>query len=296
MSKIATAIKLGPMLIAGSLLFSLSDANACTTAAWTAPDVGAPTAGGPDNDVSRYSGLCGLQANLPGPSYVKESVAHATEGGSTPFQARFFVHTGVSAGSPVVFRAVDGASNSVIDVAYNATTQNFTFTPAGASAASTATNSAPRDRWVEVRLAYQAGQPFNASTTYLDTVSSIAATGNVGAATIDEVRMGVVAANGAVASNGLFFDEYEASRAAIGAAAFAPMCRGDANASGEYDLADIFAVVDEFLRNQGDLARPRAPGQPHYTGTVAVVLGDIFGVVDEFLALQGGAPGSGCPQ
>jgi hypothetical protein len=285
-------MKIGLASLAGLAAVAWQPAQAqCNTSAWTGV-TGAPLASGPDATAGfiRYSGSCGLRP-AAGPSFVQEATRHANEGSvDSPFRARFFAYTGISAGSPVVFRARTGAGVSVVDVTYDRTNQRFTFAPNGAAAVSTANGTAPANRWVEVRFVYQAGQPFTAQTRHLGVTTSTTPTAAVGANTVEDVQLGLVSGS---ATGTLFFDEYEASRAlADGPTVFSLLCRGDADKSGQYELNDIFGVVDEFLRNQGDSTRARATGQPDIDQNGLIELADIFGVVDAFLAVQAG--GGGC--
>ncbi len=292
---ISRMIQIGLAAAAGLALTAWQPAQAqCNTDAWSGT-TGSPVASGPATTPGflRYSGGCGLQAGNTAPSIVSEATRHNNEGSAgSPFRGRFFVYTGISAGSPVVFRARDTGGATVIDVTYNRATQNFTFAPAGAGAASTAASSAPANRWIEVRFVYEAGQPFTAQTRHRGVATAITPTGNVGTSSVEDIQLGFVAGT---KTGNLYFDEYEASRAlADGPEVFSLLCRGDANKSGQFDLEDIFGVVDEFLRNQGDTSRPRANGQPDRDQNGAIDLDDIFGVVDAFLAFQAGSAGSGC--
>lgn len=298
MASTSRIVTLGLATLAGVAALVWQPAHAqttCRTTAWSGV-TGAPVASDPGNvaNFKRYSGLCGLSPAATGPSYVEESVKHVGEGGAeSPFRARFFVYTGISAGSPVVFRALDGSNNPVVSATYNRSTQNFTFNVAGvASAVNTANNSAPANKWIEVRVKYQAGTPFTATTRHLGVATNTTPTANVGAAVVESVRLGLVSGT---ATGNLYFDEYEASRAvADGPDVFSLLCRGDADGNGAYELDDIFGVTDEFLRNQGDSSRNFAAGQPDIDQNGLIELTDVFGVVDAFLAAQGGAPGTSC--
>lgn len=276
-------------------------AGACSLAAWNAGlQTGAPTTDSPQNGVKRISGSCGMTAPVGSANFVTESVNHAAEGGTAPLRVRFFVYTGITAGTPTVFRALtgEGTGSSVVEVDYDAVDQNFDFRVNGAAAGSTTAGSAPRNKWISVRFAYQQGAAFSASTGFNGTATALttSATGT-GGVTVESVQLGVIASNGATGN--LYFDEYESSRAASAGTGyngpFTARCRGDANNTNAYELADIFGVVDEFLFLQGDNTKALATGQPDYDENGAVELADIFGTVDAFLAVQASAPGSGCP-
>ena len=274
-------------------------AQACSLTAWNAAlQGGAPTTGSPPT-FKKISGSCGMAAGVTSANFVTESANHSAEGNTSPLRVRFFVFTGITAGTPTVFRALkgEGTGNSVVEIDYDAVDQNFDFRVNGVAAGSTTAGSAPRNRWISVRFAYQIGQTFAASTGSQGTSTALTTTA-VGAAgeTVDSVQLGVVAPNGA--SGNLFFDEYEASRAASAGSGFdgpfTKRCRGDANGNGQYDLTDIFNVIDEFLFLQGDTSKSMATGQPDYDENGATELTDIFGTIGAFLALQAGST-TGCP-
>jgi hypothetical protein len=259
MSTFTRTLSLAPALLAGALMFAPAAAEACSVAAWSAVVGGAQpvnVAGG-----SIYKGACGLRTTNTAPSFVEESPNHSAEGGATPFTARFFVYTGLSGGSPVVFRALDADANgnSVIDVAYNTATQNFSFTVNG-STASTAAGTAPIGKWNEVLMVYKTGQAFSGETRSTGATAITDFTGSVagltaGAATIQRVQLGLVA-NGSGTGN-IFIDEYEASRAATpGKAALSAMCRGDTNGMDGITAADR-AVVTAAIR--GTFTADRSP-------------------------------------
>jgi len=227
-------------LLAAGLLVHGS-AQACSLAAWDNPATGAPVAGGSAQGIARYSGLCGMRAVNPGPSFVSESAQHNAEGGATPFRARFFVFTGISGASPVIFRALPtGGGGSVIDVTYNSGDGNFGFT-VGGNTQTTAAGSAPTGGWVQVELTYQANQAFTASTRRLGVQTALPAGLTAGAATIDAVQLGIIANGGGTGT--LTFDEYEASRAAGGGAPFQARPRGDANGDGVVSGPDIIQTL-----------------------------------------------------
>ena len=261
-------------------------AQACSLTAWTA-NTGAPVAGGVADGIATKSGVCALKAASPGPSYVTESTNHGAggqpEGGTAPFHGRFFVYTGMTGASPVVFRALttDGGSTSAIDIAYNAATANFTFTVNGASQ-STAANSAPNNTWSQVQFTYQQGAAFTASTRRLGVDYALPAGLTAGAGvTVEAVQLGVVANGGANGS--IIVDEYEASRAA-GTPTFTARVRCDANNDGGVSGPDIVQVVNQAANGVAALA----VGQPDCNEDGGVSGPDIIAVVN--LAAGNGTP------
>jgi hypothetical protein len=242
-------LKLSAALLAGAAFFAAvqpAQAQACTTAAWSSVTAGAnaPTAGSVANGVRLYKGACGLRTASTGPSIVEEATNHSAEGASSPFTARFFVYTGLSGGSPVVFRALDQDSggSSVIDAVYNTATQNFSFTVNG-NTVSTANNSAPLNKWVEVLMVYRSGEALTGYTRTTGTPVTNDITANIpggataGAATVERVQLGLVA--GGSGTGAIHIDEYEASRASPGGRpALSATCRGDASGNGSITAGD----------------------------------------------------------
>jgi hypothetical protein len=246
----STYLKIGAALLASSALLAWQPAQACSTAAWTTV-VGSATAGQADAGVRRYSGRCGLSAPMSPNSYVVESANHSNEGVSTPLRARFFVFPAVSGGTATLFQGLDGASNPVVQVHYNAATQQFQFqTPNGTGST---TGTAPASRWYRIELTYSAGQPMTASVIGNAGIT-YAVTGlpSAGAAGVDSVRLGAIAGT---AAGTVFVDEYEASRSTdMGTSPFANVCRGDADGSGARNSTDALAVRNEFLSGGATLA------------------------------------------
>lgn len=257
--------------------------QACSLTAWSG-NTGSPVTGGVANSIPTKSGVCALQAANPGPSFVTESANHNNEGNTTPFHGRFFVYTGLTGASPVVFRALttDGGPTSAIDIAYNAATANFTFTVNGASQ-STAASSAPNNTWVQVEFTYQQGAAFTAKTRRLGVDTNLPAglTGGAGVV-VEAVQLGVVA-NGGGTGN-IVIDEYEASRAAGTSPTFTTRLRGDANGDGGVSGPDIVQVVNQAANGTAALAT----GQPDCNEDGGVSGPDIICVVN--LAAGNGTP------
>lgn len=275
-------LKLAALSLVALGLSAGGAAQACSLTAWTS-NTGAPTTGGIADSIPTKSGLCALKAANPGPSFVTESTNHNNEGNTTPFSGRFFVYTGITGASPVVFRALttDGGPTSAIDIAYNAATANFTFTVNGASQ-STAADTAPNNTWVQVQFSYQQGQAFTAKTRRLgvDTDLPAGLTGGAGVV-VEAVQLGVVA-NGGGTGN-IIVDEYEASRAAS-TPSFTPRLRGDANGDGGVSGPDIVQVVNQAANGTSALAS----GQPDCNEDGGVSGPDIICVVN--LAAGNGTP------
>lgn len=242
----STAFKFSAAVLAVAAALGVSqsvEAQTCSTAAWTSVSgnavAGSPTA------VRRYSGRCGLSGTLPGGGYVVESTNHAAEGTSAPLQLRFFVFPAISGGNVTVFQAMDAntAGNPVAEIRYDATAQRFDFISNGQTVSTTGT-AAP-SRWYRVGLVYRAGQAIvptvvgSGGTTYAFTGSATS-----GAAAAEAVRMGAISGTG---TGTVFVDEYEASRAAVGADPFGMICRGDANGDGSINVFDTIQTINERL-------------------------------------------------
>ncbi|MBD8527329.1 dockerin type I domain-containing protein [Pseudomarimonas arenosa] len=255
-----------------ALGLTAGQAEACSTGAWSDTS-GAVLAGGPtDPDpglqgVLKLRGACGLQTPASGVAYVEESVNHAAEGGTSPYHARFFVHTGGS--SATIFQAFpsDVSGTPVVSIAYDSVDQNFDFNVNGGTL-STAAGSAPANRWVAVYFTYDASTSFTAATRTGRVRSE--ATGSVtpGAATIEAVRLGQLAGGGTGVFN---FDEFESSRAASVPSGpdgpFTMVCNGDANGSGTITAADRAAITAE-------IAGTAASGQTDCNENGSVTAGD----------------------
>lgn len=238
------------LLLCTCLLPELS--LACTTAAWTGGTTGSPQAidiGDGSQDAVRYSGRCGLRANVATPGFVTDTTPNL----EPQMRVRFYVYTGSTAGTQVVFRAHPGDlpnSGSVVDASYDATNQRFSFLVNG-STASTANGSAPRGRWIGVTLSYNANASFNASTQHRGAVSSVTAMAT-GAATINAVSLGLIAAAGG-GTGFMAVDEYESSRSTDPGL----LCRGDANGpDGILNGADVTAIRSERHRLGAAVGQP----------------------------------------
>ena len=119
---------------AGFGLVGAPSVFACSIAAWNGGATGAPVAGRPTDasPTSRYSGQCGLRSNA-----TAAFVTDTTPAAEVTFRARFYVYTGLTAGSALVYQALNAASPAVqqIGVTYDATAGNFTFATNSGSAA-----------------------------------------------------------------------------------------------------------------------------------------------------------------
>lgn len=274
-------MNLSRKILAGAViaLLPLTGAMACTTSAWSAT-TGAPVADDPDTNVAtngpadagsvkRYSGNCGLAPASGAASHVtNNTVADAI------YRARYYVYTGITAGSPRVFEAYtgeDGGGTSIFSATYDRAAGQFTFTAAGTTLAPI---TVLPNRWYSMEFFHSSGNALTVSVEGANSAvaDSAALTGTSAAAvtgTVQSVRLGNVngsalafAATPAANNNsGFSVEEFDSTRSA--AAPIGRLCRGDANgnanaAVGDIDLsaADAGAIIAERF------GQAIAPGQP----------------------------------
>jgi hypothetical protein len=136
-----------------------SNASACSFNAWgqgspagggtvASGGVGTILIAGSPPAVSRYSGVCGSQSTVAG-NYVQDGLPGAEQN----YRVRFYVLTGLSAGSATVFKALSNVPATAIQVDYDATAGNFNFTTLGGS---TWVGSIVSNKWYAIEL--QLGQ------------------------------------------------------------------------------------------------------------------------------------------
>ena len=261
---------------AGFGLVGAPSVFACSIAAWNGGATGAPVAGRP-NDASptaRYSGQCGLRSNA-----TAAFVTDTTPAAEVTFRARFYVYTGLTAGSALVYQALNAASPAVqqIGVTYDATAGNFTF---ATNSGSGTIGSIAQNRWYSVELNWS-----RAATNMVATVrgnsattdSTATITGVTAAAQIDTANLGWVSGAGtAAAARPVTVDGYESRRAT----AIGRLCRGDANNDGTRNSGDQLVVRNEFF------GTALSPGQPDATEDGNVNSGDQLVVRNIFFAGQ----------
>lgn len=267
--------------LAGLALFTGSQAFACSTSLWGAgltggaggaqAAIGAVAAGQPNGGgggtSKRYSGLCGLTADAVG-EYVQDGSPQA----EATLIARFYVHSNLTSGTPVIFRAAEGAPDAanatVYSIRYNRANQQFeavnatgTVTPIGAA------SSALNNKFYHVHTTW------TRATGNLDvaikgngtnTISTFNLTGfpsSGGAAGPDFVQLGAVSGT---AVGTVSVDAYESRRST----AIPPLCRGDANGNGLLNVGDRGTVGLEVL------GTALATGQPDANEDGTINVGD----------------------
>lgn len=258
--------------LAGLALFASSQAFACSTSLWgaglTGGAGGAQSAlngvvagqpnGGGGGTATRYSGLCGLRAISSG-----QMVQDGTAANEATYIARFYAHVNMTSGTPVIFRAAegapDGANVPLISIQYNRADQRFEAvnSAAGGSVVSPigAVNSAVNGNFYHVHLSWTratgaldvtvqgAGSSTPQATANLTGFSSTS-----GSTGVDYAQLGWVAGT---ASGQINVDAFESRRST----AIQRLCRADANNSNSISVADRAAITAEI---GGTLA----PGQP----------------------------------
>jgi hypothetical protein len=248
---------------------------ACSTAAWNGGETGNPQEGRPADGVARYSGQCGLRS-----AATAQFVTDNTPTAETTFRARFYVYTGLSAGSAQVFRANNAGGTQQIGVTYTHP-GTLTFNTTGGSG----TVAVVPDRWYSVELDWARAAP---RANMLVTVRGAAATTNstatitgVGAAdVIDTAQLGWVSGTGTASARGIVTDAYESRRST----AIGQLCRGDANNDRILNVGDRGAVTTEVLSGT-----TLGAGQPDCNEDGVINVGDRGCITTRVLA------GDACP-
>lgn len=264
---------------AGLGLVGAPSVFACSIAAWNGGPTGTPVAGRPNDaaPTARYSGQCGLRSGAAA-NYVTDN----TPAAETTFRARFYVYTGLTAGSALVFQALnaDASPAQQIGVTYNATAGAFEF---ATNTGSGTVGSILQSRWYSVDMAWSRAaanmvvtvRGAGATTDGTATITGVAAT-----AQIDTARLGWISGGGTPAARTLTVDGYESRRAT----AIGRLCRGDANNDNNRNSGDQIVIRNEFL---GGAAGPLAAGQPDANEDGNINSGDQIIVRNIFLAGDG---------
>ena len=257
-------MKISPKtLLAAALLTALpmTSAMACTVSMWsgTGTATTAANAGGPAENVARYSGLCALTGNSG------EYVIDNSPGAESIYRARFYVLTRPTSGDVTIFRATaadNGAGAEVIKVDFDGT--SLKFTQNGTAAGSVTGVSA--NKWYSVELLYRAGAELSATVAgAVSFTGSSSVTTGIGAGTVGSAVLGVVA--GTVSGSEKFgFDAFESTRSET--TAIGRLCRGDVNGSNTITVGDRTAVNTEVLSGV------YASGQPDCNEDGQITVGD----------------------
>ena len=235
--------KLFTTAAAVGLLAASSVAGACTLSAWssnTAPAVGGP---GDTVELSRYSGICAMQANA-GSQYVQDN-SPAAEG--TLIARFYFLAAGSGTADLFVAYSDEGGATPVFTVTADA--GNVTITPASGTGATAALTAG---RWNSVEASWTAGGAISLWVNSDATTAPADGTGSdTSASTIEAVRLGAV--NGLGGFTTINFDQYESRRTTnIGRDIVA-----DANGDGQGpNIFDAIGVVQEIVNGTAQ------PGQP----------------------------------
>lgn len=260
-------------LVAAAAL-GLAGANAvlaCSTAAPLNGESGNPTEGRPTDasPVARYSGHCGLRSAAAG-----QFVSDNTPTAEATFRARFYVYTGLTAGSALVYQARNAGGTQMIGATYSRTGNQFIF---NTTAGSANVGSIMQDRWYSAELNWS-----RAANSMVVTVRGAGATADSTASItgvgvndqIDDARVGWISGIGTAGVRAITTDAYEARRST----AIGRLCRGDANNDGRRNSGDQIVVRNEFL------VSALAPGQPDANEDGDINSGDQITIRNLFFA------------
>ncbi|MGK7295898.1 MAG: dockerin type I domain-containing protein [Candidatus Wenzhouxiangella sp. M2_3B_020] len=256
---------LAPIGRTGALVgFSLlaGQAIACDLSLWNGGMGGSPVAAQPNEaaQVSRYSGLCAMEAPTSVVSYVQDN----SPGGIARIRARFYFLNELDSGSAAfIYRGYSSTSGSGPLFTIRANDAGTVALVDNATGSSVQQNAATD--WVSVEIDWSQGSgdgvislSVNGQTAVVDNTLS-----NSGAG-LQSVRLGNL--NGA--SGTLTFDAYESRRTTeIGR-----LLAGDANGNGSVTITDASAIVAEL---DGTLQS----GQPDCNENGAVTITDASCVV-----------------
>ena len=205
-SRISSLLVLAASVLFGTAALYSNDASACTLNNW--PDTASATgqACDPMGGCPRFQGQCSYQANAAATDFVGHGGgANGAAGTAQEFHNRFYILlNALTAGSTVIFRAVDGSNNPVIELTAtfnSATSYQLALTSNGAVATTTID-----DRWHAIGIQRTAA---NQVSLLVDGVSVGSAAGNT--ALIANAQVGSVASTGGMGD--VFLDSYVANRA-----------------------------------------------------------------------------------
>jgi hypothetical protein len=267
-------VQIKTLALVAAAAFGLAGTNAvlaCSTAAWNGGETGNPQEGRPADGVSRYSGQCGLKS-----AATAQFVTDNTPVAETTFRARFYVYTGLSAGTAQVFRANNTGGTQQIGVTYDFTANLLRFATTGG----TGTLAVNPNAWYSVELDWS-----RARTNMIVTVRGAGATTDltttvtgVGAGdAVDVAQLGWVSGTGTATTRGIVTDAYESRRST----AIGRLCRGDANLDNTRNSGDQIAVRNEVF------GTALAAGQPDANEDGVVNSGDQITVRNLVFAGQG---------
>jgi hypothetical protein len=268
-------VKVKNLALVAAAVFGLAGANAafaCSTAAWSGGETGNPTEGRPADGVSRYSGQCGLRS-----AATAQFVQDNTPTAETTFRARFYVYTGLTAGSALVYQARNAGGTQMIGVTYNRDTNQLVFNTTGSSGN---VGSITANAWYSIELNWSRAAGNMVATVRgagATTDGTATVTGVGGTDQIDDARLGWVEGTATAATRAIVTDAYESRRST----AIGRLCRGDANNDNTRNSGDQITQRNEFLL--GTLAA----GQPDANEDGAVNSGDQIVVRNLFLGGQG---------
>jgi hypothetical protein len=238
---------------------TVSTAGVATTSGSTAtgnPTTASLVGGEPDDAsivngvaVARYSGRCASLAKASG-NYTQDGLP----AGEKTYRARFYVYTGLTAGSALVFQALDGnaTGNQKIGVTYNRDQNRFDI-QANAGAATQVTGVDP-NRWYSVEFNWNANTPSMTATVFGEgsataLATDVAVAGVAAADVIESARIGWISGTGTGTIN---VDAFESRRStAIGV-----LCRADSNNDRVINIFDVGTVTNERVNGVLSTGQP----------------------------------------
>lgn len=278
-----------------ALLFASGSASACTTAAWAGGSPGGGTTavnsyqlGGP----RVWSGACALRVLAEAQGYLVDT--SPVLDGSQPYHLRFFLHSALSAGAPVVLHADTAdtpGAGMVFEIAFDAAEERLIArTPEGEQLG--VAGSAPNGEWLEVIASYTAST-LEVPGTFVVAVKSVTQGVHTLAAVeasqdlVQSVSIGTFVAAG---SGTLHFDSFQSERGPdpipfdAGAG-----CRGDSNGDGMISVLDLV-----IARNERHFITV-ATGTPDCTGDGNISIRDAVCIRRSINDARGCVPGSTRP-
>jgi hypothetical protein len=197
--------------------------------------------------VARYSGRCGSLSKANG-NYVQDGLP----AGEKTYRVRFYVYTGITAGTATVFEALDGASARKIGVTYDAVGQQLQF-QANTGAVTNVANVA-QNRWYSVEFNWNANTPSMTATVFGEgsataLATDVAVAGVAAADVIESARIGWISGTGTGTIN---VDAFESRRStAIGV-----LCRADSNNDRVINIFDVGTVTNERVNGVLSTGQP----------------------------------------
>lgn len=203
-SKVSGLLALAAGVFFGATITFSNDATACTLDNW--PDSSSATgqACDPNSSCPRFEGQCSYQANAAATDFVAHGAGdNGAAGTAQEFHNRFYaLLTNLSAGSVVIFRAVDGSDNAVLELTATAGNPNQISLTSGGNTIASADIA---NGWHSVEIQRTST---NQVSLIVDETSAGSAAGSN--ALIANAQLGSVESTGGAGN--MYFDSYIANR------------------------------------------------------------------------------------